>query len=156
MSVLMDLVAGDAREILLAVGLDDWDALTDRSRFPASVSFGGGLDPTWLDLFADAVRETLGDGRPEPFTRACCPLAGPADVGDRTIETVDRHWVEDVARLPDSSLDAVAGRWIELIVREERDVDPDDKPMLRDLAGELVEFCRRSEAAEDILFAWSL
>lgn len=32
--VLMDLVAGEAREILLAIGTDDWAGLHDRDRFP--------------------------------------------------------------------------------------------------------------------------
>ena len=53
---LMDLVAGKAKEILLVIGLDDLAALDDRRRFPAHVALGGGLDPTWLDLFAEAVR----------------------------------------------------------------------------------------------------
>jgi len=28
--------------------------------------------------------------------------------------------------------------------------------MLREMAGELVDFCRRAEGAEDVLFAWSI
>ena len=56
MTHLMDLVAGQAKEILLVIGLDDLAALDDRRRFPAHVALGGGLDPTWLDLFAEAIR----------------------------------------------------------------------------------------------------
>ena len=57
MGALMDLVAGDEREILPR---DLGRRLGRRSTTaPASTptsSLGGGLDPTWLDLFAEAVR----------------------------------------------------------------------------------------------------
>ena len=36
----MDLVAGDAPEILLVIGLDDLAALDDRRRFPAHLALG--------------------------------------------------------------------------------------------------------------------
>jgi hypothetical protein len=52
MGALMDLVAGNSREILLAVAVDDWQGLADSERFDAHLSLGGGLDPTWLDLFS--------------------------------------------------------------------------------------------------------
>ena len=45
-----------------------------------------------------------------------------------------------MALLPDSYLDRVAARWIDLIDCEECDVDPEEKPMLRELAGDLVAF----------------
>ena len=47
----MDLVAGDERAILLAISVEDWSGLDDHARFDAHLSLGGGLDPTWLDLF---------------------------------------------------------------------------------------------------------
>ena len=56
MGARMDLIAGDAREILLVIGLDDLLAFDDPARFDAHLSLGGGLDPTWLDLFAEATR----------------------------------------------------------------------------------------------------
>ena len=60
----MDLVAGDAPDILMVIGLDDLVALDDRRRFPAHLALGSGLDPTWLDLFAEAARTVTGaDGR---------------------------------------------------------------------------------------------
>jgi hypothetical protein len=157
----MDLVAGDAREILLAIGVDDWAGLRDRARFPAHISLGGGMDPTWLDLFVEAACHVTGGARPGPFSDATCPLDGRqqlqlAGIGERTIERVDQHWVEDVALLPDNQLDRIASRWIDLIDCEECDVDPEEKPMLRQLAGELVDFCRRASGAEDVLFAWSI
>lgn len=161
MGVLMDLVAGDAREILLAIGVDDWAGLRDRARFPAYISLGGGMDPTWLDLFAEAARDVRGGDTPRSFSEAARPLDSLAKIrlaslGERTIERVDPHWVEDVAMLPEGQLDRVAARWIDLIDCEECDVDPEEKPMLRQLAGELVDFCRRASGAEDVLFAWSI
>ena len=157
----MDLVAGDAREILLAIGVEDWAGLRDRARFPAYISLGGGMDPSWLDLFARAVRETTGGQTPGPFGEAACPLESRvhnqlASLGERTVERVDPHWIDDVASLADGRVDRVAARWIELIDCDECEVDPEDKPMLRELAGDLVDFCRRARDAEDVLFAWSI
>jgi hypothetical protein len=153
----MDLIAGDAREILLAISVDDWASLRDRSRFPAHVSFGGGMDPTWLDLFAQAAREAMGDRMPGPFSEAICRLeTRQAAMSDRTVERVDSHWIDEIALLPESCLDRVAARWIDLIDREECAVEAEEKPMLRGLAGDLVDFCRRSQGAEEVLFCWSL
>jgi hypothetical protein len=159
--VLMDLVAGDAREILLAIGMEDWSGLSDHGRFPAYISLGGGMDPGWLDLFAQAAREATGGDAPGPFSEAAYPLESRlqtrlASIGDRTVERVDPHWIDEVARLPESQVDRVAASWIDLIDCEECSVDPEEKPMLRQLAGDLVDFCRRAEGAEDVLFAWSI
>ena len=79
-----------------------------------------------------------------------------AAISDRTVERVDPDWVDDVALVPEGQLDRVAARWIDLIDCEECSIDPEDKPMLRQLAGELVDFCRKAEGAEDVLFAWSI
>jgi hypothetical protein len=155
--VLMDLIAGDAREILLAISVDDWAGLRDRSRFVAYISLGGGLEMTWLDLLALAAREATGDDSLVPFTLATHSLQSRlAEASERTIERVDPHWIDAVARIPGSRIDRIAARWIELLDCEGCEVDPDDKSMLRELAGELVDFCRRAEGAEDVLFAWSL
>ena len=157
MGVLMDLVAGDAREILLAISVDDWAGLRDPARFTAYISLGGGLDPTWLDLFAEAARESTGGESPAPFSERTYPLEGrTAGLADRNVERVDSEWVDDIAFVPEGQLDRIAARWIDLIEREECAVDPDDKPMLRELAADLVAFCRRAEGAEDVLFAWSI
>jgi hypothetical protein len=161
MGILMDLIAGDAREILLAVGMDDWAGLRDRGRFPAYVSLGGRMDPEWLDLFARAARESTGGAAPGSFTDAACPLESRlqhrlSSIGDRTVERIDPHWIDGVARLPDAQVDRIAARWIDLIDSEECPVDAEEKPMLRQVAGELIDFCRRAEGAEDVLFAWSM
>jgi len=60
MGSLMELVAGESRDILLALSIDDLDGLDDPDRFAAHLPLGGGLDPTWLDLFSEAVRSVLG------------------------------------------------------------------------------------------------
>jgi hypothetical protein len=153
----MDLVAGEAREILLAIGVDDWSTLRDPTRFVAYISLGRGMDPTWLDLFAQAVREVAGGDSPAPFSESTYALEDRlASLSERTVERVDPDWIDAVATVPEGSLDRIAARWIDLIDCEECSVDPDEKPMLRELAGDLVSFCRRAEGAEDVLFVWSI
>jgi hypothetical protein len=115
------------------------------------------MDQTWLDLFSQAAREVAGGDSPAPFSDSIYSLDNRlAGLSDRTVERVDPEWVDDVALLPEGQLDGIAARWIDLIDCEECSVDPDEKPMLRELAGDLVDFCRRAEGAEDVLFAWSI
>jgi hypothetical protein len=153
----MNLIAGDPRDILLALGVDDWAALRDPRRFAAYISLGGGMNPAWLNLFARAARETTGRNAPGPFGEATRALQSRLTaVSDRMVERVDPHWIDDVARLPDGQLDRIAARWIDLIDFEECEVDPDEKPMLRELAGDLLTFCRRARDAEDVLLAWTI
>ena len=93
---LMDLVAGDAREILTVIGTDDIAALDDRRRFRAHLALGGGLDPTWLDLFSEAARTVTGQDDPTDLLDARLDLGAPEDAGpDRTIE---RNRVSSSAR----------------------------------------------------------
>lgn len=156
MTHLMDLVAGRAKEILLVIGLDDLAALDDRRRFAAHVALGGGLDPTWLDLFAEAVRGVTGGDGPSDFLDARIELDGPSDDAQRTIERVDPAWIGAVARIPETEIGAVAAAWIDLIEEELGGLARDEKPWIRDLAGKLVAFCRAADRAPDVLFAWSL
>lgn len=156
MTHLIDLIAGKAKEILLVIGLDDLAALDDRRRFPAHVALGGGLDPTWLDLFAEAVRGVTGGDGPNDFLDARIELDGPGDDSQRTIERVDPAWISAVARVPDAEIGAVAAGWIDLIEEELGGLARDEKPWIRDLAGKLVAFCRAADRAPDVLFAWSL
>ncbi len=153
----MDLIAGNLREILLVIGLDDLDAFDDDARFDAHLSLGGGLDPTWLDLFAEAARTVTGSLEPTDLIDARLELDGPSEAsGDRTIERIDPTWITAVARVPDVSIDAIAGRWIELVEEELGDLPREEKPWIRELAGQVVTFCRTADRAEDVLFAWSL
>lgn len=153
----MDLVAGETREILLAIALDDWAGLRDVTRFDGHLALGGGLDPSWLDRFAAAVRDVLGGSAPGDFTAACRDLEGPADVGERTVERVSRDWIDAVARIPDGRLDAIGGRWIDLLHDEVGEaIEAEEKAWIRGLAGDLVAFARRADRASDVLFAWSI
>ena len=160
MTHLMDLVAGDAREILLAIGTGDLAGLDDRRRFPAHVALGGGLDPTWLDLFAEAARSVVGADGPGEFLDARIEIEERPDDDGRSIERVDPAWITAVARIPDAEIGAIASRWIDLVEDELGTLARDEKPWIRDLAGRLVAFCREADRAAagrspDVLFAWS-
>jgi hypothetical protein len=161
MGAVMDLVAGDSRQILLAIAVDDWAGLADPSRFDAHLSLGGGLDPTWLDLFSEAARATTRREGPGSFLDARRELDGSgggdgSDVGERTVERVDPDWVSAVARIEDHEVDALAGRWIDLISEELGELPREEKPWIRSLAGEIVAFARAADRSPSVLFAWSL
>ena len=152
----MDLVAGDRHAILTALALDAPDAFDDAARF-AHLSLGGAIDPTWLDRFSEAVRRVTEADAPEDFLDARRELDGPDDdEGGRTIEAVDAEWISAIARLDDRRLDAVTGAWIELIEEDLGDLPREEKPWIRNLAGEIVAFCRRAQSSPDVLLAWSL
>ena len=156
MSLVMDLVAGDSREILLAVAVDDLAAFEDQARFPAHLSFGGAIDPTWLDLFSQAARAVTGRDEPVDFLEARTELDGPGDAGGRTVERVDPGWITAVAMLDDRQLDSVAGRWIDLLEDELGELAREEKPSVRMFATEIVEFARRADRAPMVILAWSL
>ena len=156
MTQLMDLVAGEAQEILLAISTDDLAGLEDRRRFPAHVALGGGLDPTWLDLFAEAARSVVGADGPGDFLDARIELPGPGADDNRSIERVDPAWVEAVARIPERQIGAIASSWIDLVEQELGALARDEKPWIRDLTGRLVSFCLAASHERDVLFAWSL
>lgn len=156
MTHLMELVAGDAREILLVIGASDLDALDDPRRFTAHVALGGGLDPTWLDLFAEAARSVVGADGPGDFLDARIELNGPNDDERHSVERVDPAWVDAVAMIPDRQIGAIASAWIDLLEDELGSVASDEKPWIRELTGRLVAFCRAADRAPDVLFAWSL
>ena len=155
MGSLMDLVAGDSREIVLALSIDDVVAFDDPDRFVAHLPLGGGLDPTWLDLFSEAVRTVTDGAEPADFLDARSELEdGPVDV-ERIVERVDRAWVVAVAGVPDEQLGALAGRWIGLLEEELGLLPREEKPWIRDLTGRIVGFARRSVDARDVVFAWA-
>jgi len=156
MGALMDLVAGDEREILLAISVEDWAGFDDRGRFDAHISLGGGLDPTWLDLFAEAIRNVTGTDGPSDFLDARRELDGPGEGGDRVIERVDPAWIDAIARLSDHHLDAIAGRWVDLIEEELGFLPREEKPWIRQLVGDIVQFARAADHSSAVLFAWSL
>lgn len=156
MGALMDLIAGDTREILLGISVDDWAGFSDRSRFDAHLALGGGLDPTWLDLFSEAVRTVRDSHEPIDFLDARRDLPGAGDIGDRTVEHVEPTWLAAVARVADEELDAIAGRWIDLLEEEFGPLPPDEKPWIRTLTADLVQFARVAVDSPAAVFAWSI
>jgi hypothetical protein len=156
MSLVMDLVAGRQKEILLVVATDDLAAFADRNRFPAHLTFGGIVDPTWLDLFSQAARVVTGRDDPMDFLEARSELEGPADPGGRTVERVDAGWITAIAMLDDHELDALTGRWIDLLEEELGDLPREEKPSIRKFAREIVDFARSSDRAPAVILAWSL
>lgn len=156
MGFLMDLVAGESREILLAIAVDDWAGLDDPARFDAHLALGGAMDPTWLDRFSEAVRDVTGADEPIDFIDARRELEGPGDVGERTVERVDPSWITPIARVADRDIDAVAGRWIELVEEEIGPLPREEKPWIRQVAGDLLAFARRADLSPAVILAWSL
>lgn len=156
MGLVMDLVAGDSREILLAVAMDDLASFDDRGRFPAHLSFGGAIDPTWLDLFSQAVRTVLDRDEPRDFLDARAEMDGPGEAGERTVERIDPIWIDAIARLDDRDLDAITGRWIDLLEVELGELPREDKPAIRIFARDIVEFARGADRAPAVILAWSL
>ena len=156
MGFLMDLVAGQSRLILLAITMDDWASLDDPERFDAHLSMGGAMDPNWLDLFSEAVRDATGRDEPLDFLDARREIDGPTDVGERTIERVDPAWITAVARVDDREVDAVAGRWIQLVEEDLGPLPREEKPWIRQLSAEVISFARKADRSPDVLLAWSL
>ena len=74
---------------------------------------------------------------------------------ERIVERVDGGWVSAVARVPDDQLGALAGRWIGLLEEELGFLPREEKPWIRDLTGQIVDFARRSDRAPDVVFAWA-
>ena len=156
MGFLMDLVAGESRAILLAISLDDWAGLDAPGRFDAHIALGGAMDPTWLDRFSEAVRDVTEGDEPIDFIDARREIDGPGDIGERTVERIDPAWVTAIARVADRSVDAIAGRWIELVEEEVGQLPREEKPWIREVAGQLVQFARRAELSPAVILAWSL
>ena len=48
----------------------------------------------------------------------------------------------------------LAGRWIELLEEELGLLPREEKPWIRDLAAQIVAFCRAATGARDVVFAW--
>ena len=150
----MDLVAGDAQDILVVIGTAGDDPFADPGRFTAHLPLGGGIDPTWLDLFAEAARTALDAPTPVDFIDARIEVGPSDDMSAVIVERIDPAWISDVARIPDRSLDAVAGRWIDRLEEELGVMAREEKPWIRDLAAQIVVFSRQSSGAKDVFFAW--
>ena len=155
MGMRMELVAGPVPEILDVIGADDRSALADPKRFVAYLSLSGGMDPTWLDLFAESARVATDREAPTDFIDARIDLGASSGM-ERTIERVDPAWVSAVAVIPEVLLDAIAGRWIDRLEDELGNLPSEEKPWIRDLAGRIVAFCRAADRGSDVVFVWEL
>ncbi len=69
---------------------------------------------------------------------------------------MDPAWIGAIARLPDQHVDAIAGRWVDLIEEELGFLPREEKPWIRQLAADVVAFARAADHSPDVLFAWSL
>ena len=156
MGILMDLVAGDERDILLALAIEDMTAFDDRERFTAHLALGDALDLAWLDEFSAAVRDATGGASPVDFVdaRAAVPRRAATE---RVVERVDPAWVAAVADATDEQLDLVLERWAPRL--EEAGVVPltdAGRTAVGDLTAQLVAFCRAATEARTVIFAWGL
>jgi hypothetical protein len=155
--MLIDLVAGDAREILLAIAVDDRDTFDDRRRFDAHLALDAGDDLDWLDLFAAAARDATGRSTPAALSDSMqAPRGLPSAATERDVARVEGAWVSAVGAVPHDLLGAVAGRWVELLGSEGYAAGEPDEAVFEAVARELVAFCRAASAAEDVLLAWSI
>jgi len=158
MGARMELVAGDVNDILVIVGSGDHGAFAEPDRFHAHLELGGGMDPTWLDMFSEAARGSYDSDGPMDLLDARTELDGP-DSDEQSgliIERVDPGWVTAVARIPDTAVDALTGRWIDRIEEELGSLPSEEKPWIRELAARIVQFCRTADRAPDVIFVWSL
>ena len=155
MTALMDLVAGDMRAILLAIAVDDWDALADQTRFTPSCRWAAASTRPGSTCSPRPAGTTGGDD-PADFIDARRELDGPGDIGERSIERVDEAGSGRSPGSPTTTSIAVAGRWIDLLDEEFGDLPREDKPWIRQLASDLVGFARSADRSPDVLFAWSL
>ena len=161
MGTRMELVAGGVAEILAVIEVDDRAALADPNRFAAYLSLSGGMDPTWLALFAESARLATDRETPTDFIDARIELgvtngSNGGGGGERTVERVDPAWISAVAAVPETALGALAGRWIDRLEDEYGELPRDEKPWIRELAGRVVAFCRAADQGSDVVFVWEL
>jgi hypothetical protein len=158
MGTRMELVAGDVSEIVGIIESDDRAALAHPKRVAAYLSLSGGMDPTWLDLFAESARIATDRDAPTDFIDARIEMgvAGGSNGSERTVERVDPAWISAVAAIPDNALGALAGRWIDRLEDEFGSMARDEKPWIRELAGRVVAFCRTADQGADVVFVWEL
>ena len=102
------------------------------------------------------MRAVTGRSQPRDFIDARSELGGPADQAGTTIERIDPAWITAIARTDDAQIDAIAGRWIDLVEEEIGELPRKAKPWTRNLAADIVDFARRADLSSDVLLAWSL
>ena len=158
MAALMDLVAGDAREILLVLSVDDTAAFDDRARFDAHLPLGAGLDPTWLDLFCEAARAVRTATSRATSSTLATSSKGPGQQVEYTVEYVDAGWVATSPDSPTASSTRSRGagstcsrRSMGVLSAEEKPSDPAPRERGRPLLP-----CGGPFGNAGVFFAWSL
>ena len=136
MSKLMDLVAGDATDILMVIGLDDLAALDDPRPLHrrTSRSEAGSTRPGSTSSPRRPGRSPVRD-EPTDFIDARLELDAPRP--RRTDDRAGRpaRGSRPSPMIPDHHLGAIAGRWIDLVEDEIGVLPREEKPWIRDLAG---------------------
>ena len=90
MGILMDLVAGDAREILLAIGMDDWAGLRDPRASPPTSRWAAEWTRRGSTCSArPRAKPPAATHRPRSATASTRWTAGSPAPSDRTVERVD-------------------------------------------------------------------
>ncbi len=120
------------------------------ARFDAHLSLGGGLDPTWLDLFCrgGADRAPAATSRPTCSTRASSSKGPARRRAIGPIERIDPTWISArrprprrAPSTPSPAAGSTSSKRSSACCRRE------EKPWIRDLAGQVVRFCRRADRA---------
>jgi hypothetical protein len=144
----LELVAGDPRELVVALAAGDRTALADPERAAAFLPLGD-LDPSWLDALGEAIGD-LGGGRVAPFRSGLRPLP---DRLARSVEDevwlVDARWLHAVAGVADEAVAAVARGWLVRLGVAEPSAS--DLALAAELAAAIVRFARRATTAEAVL-----
>lgn len=144
----LELVAGDPRQLLLALAVGDTDALADPERADAYLPLGD-LGLGWLDALTAAVHELTGQG-PATFRAALRLLPERlAQTLEADVRLVDATWLRALASLADETAPHVADRW--LARAGERERPPDLVAAAVELTGAVVRFARRAAAADAVL-----
>ena len=131
-------------------------AVDVRKRFTAHLSLGAGLDPTWLDLFSEAVRAITGSAEPTDFLDARRELDGPDGVPGRRSSASTAAGSKRSPGWPTARCRAVAGRWLDLLDEELGHCRARRSPGFASSLARSWRSAATAERAPDVLFAWSL
>jgi hypothetical protein len=144
----LELVAGDPRELVVALAVGDRAALADPERVAAFLPLGD-LDPSWLDALSEAIGD-VGGRRVTSFRSGLRPLP---DRLARSVEDeiwlVDPRWLNAVAAVADEAVAAVARGWLVRLGMAEP--SGSDLALATELATAIVRFARRATTAEGVL-----
>jgi len=144
----LELVAGDPRELVVALAVGDRTALADPERAVALLPLGD-FDPSWLDALSEAIGDVGGEGM-APFRSGLRPLPDRlARSVEEEVWLVDPSWLNAVAAVADEAVAAVARGWLARLGMAEPSAT--DLGLATELAAAIVRFARRATTAEGVL-----